>query len=49
MKALDKGEKFAKSYEWWHQNGSATFITNFELILLFSRAFTADFEKALVC
>ena len=49
IKALDKGEKFAQSYECWHQNGySATFIADFELILLFSKVFTADFGKTLV-
>ena len=49
IKALDKGEKFAQSYECWHQNGySAIFIADFELILLFSKVFTADFGKTLV-
>ena len=49
IKALDKGEKFAERYEWWHKNGcSATFIANFKLILLFFKAFTAGFEETLV-
>ena len=48
-KVLKKGEEFAKRYEWWHQNGcSDTFIGNFGLILLFSKAFPADLEKPLV-
>ena len=49
MKALDKGKTFAWSYEWRYQNGcSDAFVANFELILFFSKAFAAEFDREIL-